>query len=291
MVRTTPGPPPEAATGGNGAVPLTAVPTASMATMRVRHRPGALALRSLEYWLRTYRATWRGTVVSGFLAPLLYLGSLGFGLGSLVRQGVDGVPYVAFVAPGVLAANAMQTAVGESTFPVMAAIKWQRHYQAMLATPLGVVDLLLGHLAFIVLRMVIVVVAFVAVGAGLGAFPSWWVLLAIPVAVLGGVAHAAPVMAFSARQEDAGGFNLLFRFGVIPMFLFAGTFFPVAQLPVLVRGLAYATPLWHTTQLCRELSLGGATVLGAVGHLAYLALWLAVGTWLALRGLRRRLVV
>jgi lipooligosaccharide transport system permease protein len=208
----------------------------------------------------------------------------------MVRSGVDGVPYVAFVAPGVLAANAMQTAVGEATYPVMGAIKWQRQYHAMLAAPLGVADLFLGHLAFIVLRSVVVVVTFVAVGAGLGAFTSWWVLLAIPVAVLSAAAHAAPVMAYSSRQESDGGFNLLFRFGVIPMFLFAGTFFPVSQLPVLIRALAYATPLWHATQLCRELSLGGASLLGAAGHVGYLMLWLVAGTWLALSGLSRRLI-
>ncbi len=258
--------------------------------MAVTPRPGALALRATEYWLRVYRFTWRGSLVAGFLAPLLYLGSLGFGLGSLVRSGVDGVPYVAFVAPGVLAANAMQTAVGEATYPVMGAIKWQRQYHAMLAAPLGIVDLVLGHLVFIVFRALIVVTAFVGIGAVLGVWRSWGILLAVPVAVLGGAAHAAPVMAYASRQDNDGGFNLVFRFAVIPMFLFAGTFFPVEQLPTALAWLARATPLWHVTQVCRDLSLGRATLLGAAGHLAYLALWLIAGVWLALLGFRRRLV-
>lgn len=270
--------------------PTTTVPTAAVATMPARRPPGALALRGLEYWLRAYRVTWRGSAVSGFLAPLLYLGSLGFGLGSLVRQGIDGVPYVLFVAPGVLAANAMQTAVGEATYPVMGAIKWQRQYHAMLAAPLGVADLMLGHLAYIVLRATLVTVTFVLVGVALGAFRSWSVLMAVPVAVLSAAAHAAPVMAYSARQENDGGFNLLYRFGMIPMFLFAGTFFPVDQLPVVLRWLAQVTPLWHTTQLCRELSLGGASPLAAAGHVGYLLLWLVVGSGLALLALRRRLI-
>jgi lipooligosaccharide transport system permease protein len=97
-------------------------------------------------------------------------------------------------------------------------------------------------------------------------------------------------MAFSARQENDGGFNLLYRFVMIPMFLFAGTFFPVQQLPVLLRWLAQATPLWHTTQLCRELALGAVSPLSAAEHLAYLLVWLAAGIWLALVSLRRRLV-
>jgi lipooligosaccharide transport system permease protein len=265
-------------------------PTASAAAMPVRRRPGALWPRAFEYWLRAYRATWRGSVVSGFLAPLLYLGSLGFGLGSMVQQSVDGVPYALFVAPGVLAANAMQTGAGEATYPVMGAIRWHRQYHAMLAAPLGVADLMLGHLVFIVLRAVLVSVAFVLVGVLLGAFTSWWVLVAIPVAVLCAAAHAAPVMAYSARQVNDGGFNLLYRFGLIPMFLFAGTFFPISQLPVVLRGLAWATPLWHATSLCRDLALGRATLLPAVGHLGYLLLWLGIGTWLALVSLRRRLI-
>jgi lipooligosaccharide transport system permease protein len=273
-----------------GPTTVSSVPTAVAAAMPARRRPGALAPRAAEYWLRTYRATWRGSMVSGFLSPLLYLGSLGFGLGSLVHQHVGGVSYVLFVAPGVLAANAMQTAVGEATYPVMGAIKWQRQYHAMLAAPLGVADLMLGHLMFIVFRAFTVTVTFVLVGTALGAFRSWWVLAAVPVAVLSAAAHAAPVMAFSARQENDGGFNLLFRFVMIPMFLFAGTFFPVQQLPVLLRWLAQATPLWHTTQLCRELALGAVSPLSAAEHLAYLLVWLAAGIWLALVSLRRRLV-
>lgn len=263
---------------------------AVVAAIPADRRPWVLAPRAMEYWLRAYRFTWRGSVVSGFLSPLLYLGSLGFGLGTLVPDGVGGVPYAVFVAPGVLAANAMQAGVGEASYPVMGAIKWQRQYEAMLATPIGVLELLLGHLAYIVLRTAVVVAAFVGVGAALGAFRSWWVVVVMPVAVMCGAAHAAPVMAYAARQENDGGFNLLFRFGVIPSFLFAGTFFPIEQLPVVMRGLAWLTPLWHGTELCRDLVLGRAELLAGLGHLGYLTLWLALGGWLALRSFRKRLV-
>ncbi len=101
-----------------------------------------LALRSLEYWLFQYKRTWRGSVVSTVLFPVLFLASMGLGLGALVdssaSRGVDGLPYLVFLAPGLLAATAMQTGVGESTYPVMGAIKWFKTYLAMLATPLGV---------------------------------------------------------------------------------------------------------------------------------------------------------
>ena len=247
---------------------------------------------ALEFWLRVYRRSWRGTVFGGFVGPLLYLGSLGYGLGRLVDDGGGngvGVAYAAFVAPGLLAANAMQTAVGESTYPVLGAVKWQRQYLAMLATPLGVPDVLLGHVAFLVLRLVLVTVPFVVAGALLGAFTTPWVALAALVAVLAGVVHALPVMAFAVRASDDIGFSMIFRFGVIPMFLFAGTFFPADELPPVLRPVAWATPLWHATTLCRDLSLGSARWGTGLAHLAYLTAWLAAGAWLALRAYTRRL--
>ena len=259
-------------------------------------RPLPPALRwypALEFWLRAYRRSWRGSLFSSFVAPLLYLGSLGYGLGSLVDSGGEGVgagvAYAVYVAPGILTANAMQTAVGESTYPVLGAVKWQRQYLAMLATPLTVVDVLSGHVAYLVFRVVLATVAFVLVGALIGAFTSAWVVVAALVAVLCGVVHALPVMAFAVGAETDGGFTMIFRFGVVPMFLFAGTFFPVDQLPALLQPVAWVTPLWHATELSRGLTLGTAAWGSGLGHLAYLLAWLAVGAWLAVRSYTRRL--
>jgi lipooligosaccharide transport system permease protein len=137
--------------------------------------------------------------------------------------------------------------------------------------------------------LVLVALAFAGVGAALGAFTSAWVLLAVPVAVLGGLAHATPLMAFSAWVETDNAFNFVFRFGVVPMFLFAGTFFPVDQLPVLLQPVAWVTPLWHATSACRDLALGHAHWLPDLAHLLYLALWAAAGLWLAVRSYGRRL--
>jgi lipooligosaccharide transport system permease protein len=105
------------------------------------------------------------------------------------------------------------------------------------------------------------------------------------------MAHAAPVYAFAVRQEIDGGFAMLFRFVILPMFLFSGTFFPVDQLPSWLEPVAWVTPLWHAVDLCRSLALGTATPVAASGHVAYLLLWVAVGLWLAVRSFRRRLVV
>src|SRR4051812_42283875 len=136
-------------------------------TIDVPPAPSTLALvgRAFNYWLAQYRRTWRGTAISTVIEPLGFLAAIGLGLGSLVDSGkgsanLDGVSYLAFIAPGLLAAAAMQTAAFESTYPVMGSIKWHRTYHAQLATPLRVVDVLGGHLLFVLMRLSISVTVF-----------------------------------------------------------------------------------------------------------------------------------
>lgn len=251
------------------------------------------ALRALEHHARVYRRTWRGTAASSVLSPVFFLAALGLGLGGLVRGGtgrVDGVPYVEFLAPGLLAATVMQEAIGESTWPVMSAIKWVKTYAATLSTPLGVGDVFTGHLGWIAIRLATTSAMFLLVATPFGVWHSAAVLLAVPAGVLTGLAFAAPVMAFAARTESDAGFVLIYRLGVIPLFLFSGTFFPVSQLPGPLSALATLTPLWHGVALCRSLALGTGTPAGLAGHAAYLLAWVVAGCWLGLRAFRWRLV-
>jgi lipooligosaccharide transport system permease protein len=251
----------------------------------------AYAFRSFEYWVRSYRRVWRGSVVTSIVGPVLYLSALGVGLGSLVNNGKRlGIPYLDYVAPGILAATAMQLGTFESSYPVMAAIRWSRQFHAMLATPLRIQDLIAGHELFVAGRLTAVSAIYLAILAAFGAIHSPLALLGVPVAVLLGLAHAAPVSAFSAWLQRDEGFNALFRFGVMPMFLFSGTFFPVTRLPHPFREVAYATPLWHGVDLMRHLTLGTAGVLPSLGHVAYLALWFGAGYVLARRTFTKALV-
>jgi lipooligosaccharide transport system permease protein len=252
--------------------------------------------RVLEYLLLTWRRVWRGTVFSGFVAPLLYLGVMGYGLGSLIdRPGgaatLGGVGYVAFIAPGLMAVTAMQTSVGEASYPVLGAIKWQRNYHAMLATPVSTAHVVIGHLAFIVLRAVSGAVVFLAVAVLLGAVRSWWALAAVLAVALLSLAYAAPMYALSTRAENDVPFGLVFRLVVIPTFLFAGAFFPTSQLPRAVELVVQVLPAWHGVELCRDATLGAGTATGVAVHVVYLLLWAGAGLWLALAGLRRRMVV
>jgi lipooligosaccharide transport system permease protein len=256
--------------------------------------PGARSVRAFRWWLAKYRRTWRGSIWSSVLNPVLYLGAMGLGLGTLVDQHgtarLGGISYLAFLAPGLMAASAMQTAVGESLYPVFGALKWQRTYTAAVATPLRPADLFRGHLLFTAARLTMNMLIFLAVMAAFGVVASPWMLAGVPVAVLTGLAFAAPLEAFAVSRKNEQGFNVIFRFGVIPLFLFSGTFFPVTQLPAWIRPLAYLTPLWHGVALCRALN-AGAPGLAALGHVAYLAAVAGLGLAAGQLTYRRRLHV
>jgi lipooligosaccharide transport system permease protein len=255
----------------------------------------AMAWRAFRFWLVNYRRTWRGSAYSSFLNPVLYLGSIGLGLGTLVNRhggaALGGVSYLSFLAPGLLAATAMQTAIGESTYPVLGSVKWRHTYQAAVNSPLRPQDLLHGHLLFTTMRLAMNCVAFLAVMAAFGTVHSPWAAAALPAALLTGLAFAAPIEAWAISLTKDAAFAYLFRFGLIPMFLFSGTFFPVTQLPVWARPVAYVTPLWHGAALCRSLTLGRIPVLESVGHAAYLAVLAVAGLYAGRVTYRRRLSV
>lgn len=251
------------------------------------------SLRALGYWAYSYKRTWRGSVATSFLIPILYLAAMGIGLGSLVDKHshtIDGVRYLYFLAPGLLASTAMQIGTNEATYPVMGAIKWIRTYFAMLATPLQVTDVLLGTMTWIAIRLTIVSTIYLGVIAGFGVAQSPLTILALPAAVLTGLAFSAPIAAFAATCQNDTWFSAIYRFGVIPLFLFSGTFFPISQLPAWLRPLAYATPLYHGVTLCRELVLGRVDWALVPVHAGYLLVLVIGGYLIARITFRRRLI-
>ncbi len=251
----------------------------------------APAARVLQRNLWVYRRTWRGSILGSFLTPLLYLTAMGVGLGALITGPVAGFDYVEFLGPGILAATCMQSAVFESTFPVLAKIAWRRNYEAMLATPLDVRHLVGGELLWVAFRVLTISSVFLVVLTlfGIARWPS--AVLAIPAAILTGLAFSSVVMAFAATQRTGEGFSWMFRFIVNPLFLFSGTFFPLSQLPDAVQWAAALTPLYHGVSLVRGAVLADAGFLGAWPlHIAYLLGMLAIGAWLAHRLLKRRLM-
>jgi len=240
----------------------------------------AYAFRSYEFWLAYYRRVWRGSLVSSFVNPVFYLAALGIGLGTLVNKSVappGGVTYSHYVAPGLLVAAAMQIASAESTWPVMGSFKWTRSYYAMAATPLGPASIFVGHQIFIATRILVSAVVYVAVIAAFGGVQSWLAVFAPAAALLTGLAFSAPIAAYAATAESDNAFSAILRFAIVPMFLFSGTFFPVARLPQVLEWIAYATPLWHGVDLARGLVLGTIGGPAAIGHSAYLLAWIVGG--------------
>jgi lipooligosaccharide transport system permease protein len=174
---------------------------------------------------------------------------------------------------------------------VFGSVKWNKIYIGAQASPLRPADIFRGHLMFMIMRITLNVSIFMVVMSAFGAERSSWVVLALPCAVLTGVAFAAPIAAWAVTVKNENNFALLFRFGMMPLMLFSGTFFPLSQLPAWLRPLAYATPLWHGVALCRGFSLGNPHLPAVLGHVAYLAVLAGIGIWAGARTYRRRLYV
>ncbi|HEX5823508.1 MAG TPA: ABC transporter permease [Candidatus Limnocylindrales bacterium] len=250
----------------------------------------------LEHRARTYRRTFRSSVFTSFLSPILFLTAMGVGLGGYVdRAGgaaLGGLTYLQFLAPGLLAATVMQSAAFEATFPIIGGLNWQRTFHAMYATPLSPRDIALGNLAWMAIRIAMIATVFTIVIVAFGAAHSPLVVLGIPVAVLTGMSFAAPIAAFSATQRTPNRFNVIFRFGITPLFLFSGTFFPIESLPGFLQPIAWLSPLWHGVDLTRGLvldTLGEHPTL-MLAHLVVLTTIVTVATWATVVTIERRLV-
>ena len=251
------------------------------------------AARVVEHNALVFRRQWRGSLTVSFFTPLFFLASMGLGLGGLVNRGsggVGGVPYIDFLAPGLLAAVTMQTAAFECTYPLLGKIQWDRIYDAMLATPLAVRDLLLGEIAWVTLRLLLVSSIFWIVMAIFGVAHTPESLLAIPAATLSGVAFATPLIAFTSTQKNDGVMGTIFRVVITPLFLFGGAFFPISRLPGVLQAVAWATPLAHGVALSRGLVLGNLVTRDAIVHVLVLLVYTIAGAVIARPVLVRRLV-
>jgi len=254
-----------------------------------------LSVRAFRCWLLMYQRTWRASIWSSVFGPLFYLGAMGYGLGSLVDKNgtasLGGVPYVVFVAPAVLAVQAMNSGLSNALFPVFGGMHWNKIYLAARATMLRPGDIFRGHLLFIMMRITMNSACFIILMAAFGLIRSPWAVLLLPVSALLGFAFATPSAAWAVTLDHDTQMNYPIRFGAVPLMLFSGTFFPITQLPGWIRPVAYATPLWHGVALCRALSLGDLDAGSAAINVGYLVAMAALGLWWGGRTYRRRLYV
>jgi lipooligosaccharide transport system permease protein len=250
-------------------------------------------IRAVEREALVFRKLWRGDVFTSFVGPLLFLSAMGLGLGRYVDDGtgaaqLDGLDYLVFVTPGLLIASVMQSAAADSLWPVMGGLKWFGSFHAMVSTPLAPGDVFGGKVIWTGVRAGISAVAFMIVAVAIGGIESWWAVLAIPVAVLTALAFAAPLAAYAGACESDQSFSIIMRLGIVPLFLFSGTFFPVSQLPDAVQPLAWLSPLWHGVEPARSFTTGAIDWPITAVHLAILIAIAAAGwRWGVARFTRR----
>ena len=249
------------------------------------------AVHLFERSLYLYRRTWL-VLVSGFFEPLFYLFAIGFGIGALVGEvpGPDGhpIPYQLFVAPALLASSAMNGAIFEVTFNVYGKLRWEKVYDAVLATPLGVGDIALGEIGWALFRGLLYAIGFVLVMLVLGLVRSPFFVFAIPAAMLIGFAFAAVGMAATTFVRSWQDFDLV-QLVILPLFLFSATFYPISTYPDGLRLVVQLTPLYHGVDLIRSLSLGIVGP-GLLVHVAYLLAMGFAGLFVVSRRLDRLLL-
>jgi lipooligosaccharide transport system permease protein len=248
--------------------------------------------RIVEREALVFARLWRGIAFSTFVAPALFLGAMGVGLGGLVKAhtgAVDGLSYLDFVAPGLLVASAMQLAAAESLWPVLGGVKWMRQFHGVVATPISPGQLYGGFVLWTALRSMFGAAAFLLVAVLLGAVPSAWGVLAIPAAGLCSAAFCALLAAYSIKLDSDLSFPMIMRLGILPLFLFSGTFFPINQLPGGLRPFAALSPLWHGVELARAATTGQFHPAAIAAHLAVLVGCVAVGAYFGVRNFAWRL--
>ncbi|HVK23768.1 MAG TPA: ABC transporter permease [Actinokineospora sp.] len=229
---------------------------------------------------------------TGFFEPLFFLFGLGFGFGKLVGDvvGPTGQPmtYVAFVAPALLAASAMNGAVYDATFNFFFKFKYRKLYDAVLATPLGPLDVAIGEITWALIRGALYAAGFLAVMAGMGLLTSFWALLALPAALLIAFGFAAVAMACTTFMRSWQDFDYV-QLALMPMFLFSTTFFPITVYPGALAFAVKCFPLYHAIELMRGLCTGFVDA-SMIGHLAYFAVMAVVGVVVSAKRLGKLLL-
>ena len=226
-------------------------------------------------------------VATGFLEPVMYLFSFGYGVGKLIGK-IEVLPghyisYAAFIAPALLATSAMNGAIYDATWNVFFKIRFDRVYQGMLATSLGPMDVALGEIGWALLRGLVYAIAFMSIIAGLGLITTPWALMAIPAAVLISFGFAAVGMAVTTYMKSFEQMNVI-NIVMLPMFLFSGSFYPLSIYPGWLQAFIKALPLWHGVALIRSLSLGMISA-SLIPHVIYFLVMIAVGLFFTTRRL------
>jgi len=250
------------------------------------------ARRLVERNVMVYRHQWI-IIFSGVFEPIFYLIGIGLGIGGIIDDLTlpDGrqISYVAFVAPALMATAAMNGAVFETIFNVFFKLNFAKIYDGVLATPMGITEIAIGEMMWALLRAALYAIAMFVIMLVFGLILSPWGILTIPAALLVAAAFSAAGLAGTAYLRTVNDFDVPMGLIVMPMFLFSGTFFPVSAYPWFIQVFMQLTPLYHAINLIRGLSLG---LVGPaqLWDFAYLVVFFAIGMWIAMRQMERKLI-
>jgi len=246
--------------------------------------------RVLRVWQRhfdVYRKRWKSSMTLNFVEPILYLIALGLGLGAFVRE-INGASYIEFIAPGIVASSSMFASTFECTYGTYIRMTYQKTFDAILATPVNLVDLVAGELLWGATKSLIYGTIIIIVISAFKLIHSPLIVLVIPVLIISGIVFSAISVIVTAIIPGIDYFNYFYTLFMTPMFLFSGIFFPLENLSPVVTKIAFFTPLYHLVNICRAFSMG--TVSGTADDILWLLGASLILSPYAFRLMRRRII-
>jgi len=240
-----------------------------------------------RHWL-VYTKLYKTSFALNFIEPALYLMAMGFGLGAFV-QNIHGRPYIQFIAPGIVASSSVFAAVYECTYGTYIRMTFQKTFDAILATPVNLDDLVAGELLWGATKSVIFGITIMIVIALFGLVDSWRIVLAIPFIFLGGLIFAELSVLFCAIVPGIDSFSYFYTLFMTPLFLFSGIFFPLDAMPHMVSNLAFLSPLYHLVSICRAFSAG--VISTVIGSMVWLVVVVALLAPFPFRLMKKKIVV
>ena len=247
--------------------------------------------RAFSVWQRqwlVYTKLYKTSFALNFFEPALYLVAMGFGLGAFV-QDIQGQPYIKFIAPGIVASSSVFAAVYECTYGTYIRMTFQKTFDAILATPVNLDDLVAGELTWGATKSVIFGITIIIVIAMFGLVESSRILLAIPFIFLGGLIFAELSVMFCAIVPGIDSFSYFYTLFMTPLFLFSGIFFPLDAMPRVVSFLAFFSPLYHLVNICRAFSAGSINTV--IGSMAWLVVVVALLAPFPFKFMKRKIIV
>jgi lipooligosaccharide transport system permease protein len=246
------------------------------------------AFRVWQRHLTVYTKLYKSSIALNFVEPVLYLTALGLGLGAYVKE-INGVPYIKFIAPGIIASSSMFAATYECTYGTYVRMTYQKTFDAILATPVNINDLIAGEIIWGATKSVLYGTIIMIVISLFGLVDSPFIILVIPFLFISGLIFSEISIIAAAIVPGIESFNYFYTIFMTPMFLFSGIFFPLNTLPPIILKIAFFTPLYHLVNICRSFSSGSISC--TLPDIVWIIIVIILLTPFPFRLMRRRIIL